>query len=71
MELFYYSLSVNCHKVRLLLEEKRLDYSLVPIDILKGSNLDPGYLGISNQGTVPTLRTDGDVLFKDSRSILE
>ena len=70
MELFYYSLSVNCHKVRLLLEEKRLEYSLVPIDILKGSNLDPGFLGINRHGTVPVLR-DGDVLFKDSRSILE
>ena len=70
MELFHYSLSVNCHKVRLLLEEKRLVYSLVPIDILKGSNLEPGFLGINRQGTVPVLR-DSEVLLTDSQSIIE
>ena len=70
MELFNYSMSVNCHKVRLLLEEKRLDYTLVNVDIIKGSNLEPGFLAINSSGTVPVLR-DGETLLTNSRSIIE
>lgn len=70
MELYYYPLSTNSQKVRLLLEEKKIQCRLIPVDILRAANLEPEFLSINGNGTVPVL-VDGETVLTDSKNILE
>eukprot|EP00271_Cylindrocystis_brebissonii_P012293 TRINITY_DN30586_c0_g1_i1.p1 TRINITY_DN30586_c0_g1~~TRINITY_DN30586_c0_g1_i1.p1 ORF type:complete len:272 (+),score=27.92 TRINITY_DN30586_c0_g1_i1:901-1716(+) len=73
MELFYYALSINSHKVRMVVEEKNLctDVQLVHVDVLRGASLEPDYLRVNENGTVPSLVMEGDLVLKDSKAIVE
>lgn len=45
----------NGHKVTLFLEEAGLPYSLVPVDIGKGAQFDPGFLRIAPNNKMPAI----------------
>ena len=43
----YYWPTPNGHKITLFLEEAGIDYRVIPVNIGKGEQFDPGYLKIS------------------------
>ena len=45
----------NGHKITLFLEEAGLDYRIVPVDIGKGAQFEPGYLRISPNNKMPAI----------------
>ena len=55
LELYHHGSSVCAAKVRIVLEEKGLEYKKHYIDILKGEQFNPEYLKINPKGVVPTL----------------
>lgn len=58
-----FSVSGNCHKVRLLLEQLGRPYRWVEVDSARGGTRTPGFLAINPNGKVPALvREDGAVL---------
>lgn len=69
MELYTYFRSGNGRKVHFALEELRLTYTLVPVDLAGGANRHADYLRINPNGKVPTLR-DGPVQLWESSAIL-
>ncbi|MDQ3287419.1 MAG: glutathione S-transferase family protein [Pseudomonadota bacterium] len=55
--------SGNCHKIRLLLEQRGREYRWVEVDILQGATRTPEYLAKNPNGKVPILELhDGRVL---------
>ena len=61
----------NCSmRVRIVLEEKKLDWTSHLVDLLKGENLTKEYFGINPNGVVPTLVDDGVVII-DSADIID
>jgi glutathione S-transferase len=62
LELYHHSTSVCAAKVRLVLHEKKLEWSGHFIDIFKGEQYDPAYLKLNPKGVVPTLIHDGRVI---------
>jgi len=61
----------NCSmRVRIALEEKKLDWTSHLIDLLKGENLTKEYFGINPNAVVPTLVDDGVVII-DSADIID
>lgn len=57
----------NCSmRVRIALEEKKLDWTNHHIDLLKGENLTNEYFGINPNGVVPTLVDDGVVIIEST-----
>lgn len=64
------SVSGNCHKVRLLLEQLQRPYRWVEVDSANGATRTPEYLAKNPNGKVPILeREDGRVL-TESNAIL-
>lgn len=58
-----FSVSGNCHKVRLLLEQLGRPYRWVEVDSARGGTRTPEFLAMNPNGKVPTLvREDGAVL---------
>jgi GST-like protein len=45
----------NGHKVQILVEELGIPFRLIPIDITRGRQHDPGYLAINPNGRIPTI----------------
>ena len=70
MELYGYFRSSAAYRVRAALNVKGLDYSSIPISLLKGDHNSPDYLAKNPQGFVPYL-TDGDVGMGQSMAMLE
>ena len=57
----YTSATPNGHKVSIALEEMGLEYSVKPIDLLKGEQKTPEYLTICPNGRIPAIvDTDAD-----------
>ena len=65
-KLYHHGSSVCAAKVRLVLEEKDVEYEKHYLDILKGDQFDPDYLKINPKGVVPTLIHDEEVIFESS-----
>ena len=65
-KLYHHGSSVCAAKVRLVLEEKNVNYEKHYLDILKGDQFDPDYLKINPKGVVPTLIHDDKVIFESS-----
>ena len=64
------STSGNCHKVRLLLEQRGRPYTWIEVDSAHGGTRTPEYLAKNPNGKVPMLeRADGSVLV-ESNAIL-
>jgi GSH-dependent disulfide-bond oxidoreductase len=51
----YYWTTPNGHKITMFLEEAGLDYTLKPINIGKGEQFQPGFLGISPNNRIPAI----------------
>jgi len=62
LELYHHSTSVCAAKVRLVLGEKKLEWTGHFIDIFKSEQYDPAYLKLNPKGVVPTLVHDGRVI---------
>jgi hypothetical protein len=48
----------NGHKVQILVEELRIPYRLIPINITKGEQREPGYLAINPNAKIPAIIDD-------------
>jgi glutathione S-transferase len=62
--------SPNCQRVKVVLEEKKLPYETIPIDLRKKEQKAPEYLKINPYGKVPAL-IDGDTTLYESCIINE
>ena len=62
--------SSNCQRVKIVLEEKKLPYETVRIDLKKGEQKYPDYLKINPYGKVPAI-LDGDTVVYESCIIAE
>jgi len=65
-----YSVSGNCHKVRLLLEQLGRAYRWVEIDSSKGETRTPEFLGKNRNGRVPIIELDDGRVLAESNAIL-
>lgn len=63
LELFGASYSVYVRSARLALEEKNVEYSLVPIDIFAKGGPPAAYLALQPFGKIPALRHNGFTLY--------
>ena len=51
----YYWPTPNGHKITMFLEEAGLDYQIVPVDIARGEQFEPGFLAISPNNRMPAI----------------
>ena len=51
----YYWTTPNGHKITIFLEEARLPYEIIPVNISRGEQFDPGFLRISPNNRIPAL----------------
>jgi glutathione S-transferase len=65
-----YSVSGNCHKVRLLLEQLGQDYRWIEIDSSRGETRTPQYLAKNPNGKVPVLELEDGSVLVESNAIL-
>lgn len=70
IRLYQHPLSPYCHRVRIVLAEKELDYQTVNIDISKGENQTEQFLRYNPLGKVPVL-ADDDLILAESLVINE
>ena len=70
VHLLHFHASSCSQKVRILLEEKGIDWVSHPIDLMREEHTHPWYLGINPRGVVPVLVHDG-VVHIESNDILE
>src|SRR5918912_3340755 len=70
LRLYDYGPSPNCHKVRILLAQLGREYERVPIDIMGGDTLEPGYLEKNPGLTTPVLEIEPGVYLPESGAIL-
>lgn len=64
------SVSGNCHKVRLLLQQLGLDYRWIEVDSAHGATRAPEYLAMNPNGKVPMLVLDDGRVLVESNAIL-
>lgn len=69
MKLYDAERSSSCHKVRLILSLLDIKYERVLIDLVKGEQRKPGFLGLNPRGRVPVIEDGGTVIW-DSAAIL-
>ncbi len=69
IHVFGASYSNNVGRVLLMLEEKGLDYEQHAVDLINAANLEPGYLHLHPQGTIPALLHAGKAV-SNSNDIL-
>ena len=70
MKLHNYFRSSASFRVRIALALKGLPYEYIPVHLARGEHKLPGYAGISADGLVPLLETDGERL-SQSMAIVE
>ncbi len=68
--LYHADLSPCAHKVRLVLEERQIEFESKKIDLIARENLQPEYLAINPKGVVPSL-VHGDNIVTESTVINE
>ncbi len=69
LKLYDFTLSGNCHKVRLMLSLLKLEYETIPIDLQASEQKSESFLKLNPFGQVPVL-VDGDVVIRDAQAIL-
>ena len=62
--------SPNCHRVKVVLEEKQLPYRLIPVDLKAGEQKRPDFLRLNPYGKVPVI-VDGQTVIYESCIINE
>lgn len=65
-----YSVSGNCHKLRLLLEQLGRKYRWIEVDSANGATRTPEYLAKNANGKVPMLEIDDGRVLVESNAIL-
>lgn len=65
-----YSVSGNCHKVRLLLEQLGREYHWIEVDSSKGGTRTADYLAKNANGKVPMLELEDGRILVESNAIL-
>ena len=71
LDLFTYYRSTSSYRVRIALGLKGLDYTVIPVNLLGGEQLEPGYQSINPQCRVPTLRLESGQVLTQSTAIIE
>ena len=51
----YYWTTPNGHKITIFLEEARLRYNIIPVNISKGDQFKPEFLAISPNNRIPAI----------------
>ena len=69
LELFGFPGSPYCRAVHLILEALETPYQYKMVNITKGEQMNPDYLKINPQHTVPAIK-DGDFCLSESNAIL-
>jgi glutathione S-transferase len=70
LKLYDFKSSPNCQRVRVVLEEKKIPYETVNVDLRAGAQKTPEYLKINPYGKVPAI-VDGDTILYESCIINE
>src|ERR687895_833279 len=70
IKLYDFKSSPNSQRVKVVLEEKKLPFEIVPIDLRKGEQKTPEFLKLNPYGKVPVI-TDGDTVLYESCIINE
>ena len=70
LEFYHDNISVCAQKVRLALEEKRIEWQGFLVDLFKGEQVSPEYLAINPRGVIPAIVHDGHPVI-ESTVILE
>ena len=70
IKLYDFKSSPNSQRVKVVLEEKKLPFEIVPIDLRKGEQKTPEFLKLNPYGKVPVL-TDGETVLYESCIINE
>jgi maleylacetoacetate isomerase len=71
MKLYSYFRSSAAYRVRVALNLKKVDYELIPVDLVKGQHRSAEYRSINPEGLVPTLELDSGERLTQSPAILE
>jgi glutathione S-transferase len=66
LTLYHFAFSTCSQKVRLVLEEKGLEFESHEVDLMLGEQHDPDYVKLNPSHVVPTLVHDGRVLVESS-----
>lgn len=70
IKLYDFQTSPNCQRVKVVLEEKKLPFDTVPIDLRKGEQKNPDFLKLNPYGKVPVI-IDGETVLYESCVINE
>ncbi len=70
LHLFHFSGSSCSQKIRIMLNLKCVEWTSHPIDLTRGENLEPWFMGINPRGLLPVLVMDGAVHI-ESNDIIE
>jgi len=70
LTVYGYSVSGNCHKLRLLLEQLGRDYRWVETDSAHGETRTPEFLAKNPNGRVPILELEDGRVLAESDAIL-
>src|SRR5258708_39777787 len=57
--------SPNCHRVKVVLEEKQLPYRMIPVYLKAGEQKKPDFLRLNPYGKVPVI-VDGQIVIYES-----
>lgn len=71
MELYSYFRSTAAYRVRIALNLKKIDYRLIPVNLLKNEQKSDGYLAVNPMGLIPALRLNDGSVLSQSTAILE
>ncbi len=66
IKLYDFPMSPRARKVRIVLEEKGLQYEKVHVDLFKGEQKKPEYLAINPYGKVPALQDNGTTVYEST-----
>jgi glutathione S-transferase len=64
LKLYDFKSSPNCQRVKVVLEEKKIPYETVNVDLRAGAQKTPDYLKINPYGKVPAIADDDTVLYE-------
>lgn len=70
LKLYDFKSSPNCQRVKVVLEEKKIPYETVNVDLRAGAQKTPDYLKVNPYGKVPAI-ADGDTVLYESCIINE
>ncbi len=70
IKLYEFRSSPNCQRVKIVLEEKKLPYETIPVDLRKKEQKNPEFLKLNPRGKVPVI-IDRETVLNESRIIIE